>query len=107
MAATPLVLQDRHDRNDDRTEPAILGATAIVMGSSAREGKGTFGYNAATGEYGDVIELGILNPTKVTRLALQNSASVAALFLATEASIAELPKEESHTHAVPGGGMDM
>ncbi len=83
------------------------GEDAAVVLNRVREGKGTFGYNAATGEYGDVIELGILNPTKVTRLALQNSASVAALFLATEASIAELPKEESHTHAVPGGGMDM
>jgi chaperonin GroEL len=73
-----------------------------------REGKGTFGYNAASGEYGDMIEMGILDPTKVTRLALQNSASVAALFLTTEASIAETPKEETHAHApMPGGGMDM
>jgi chaperonin GroEL len=54
-----------------------------------------------------MIELGILDPTKVTRLALQNAASVASLFLTTEASIAELPKEEARTPALPGGGMDM
>jgi chaperonin GroEL len=78
-----------------------------VVLNRVREGKGTFGYNAASGEYGDMIELGILDPTKVTRLALQNAASVAALFLTTEASVAELPKEESTTHAAPGGGMDM
>jgi len=70
-----------------------------------REAKGTFGYNAATGEYGDMIELGILDPTKVTRLALQNAASVAGLFLTTEVMIAETPKEENHAHAAPGGGM--
>ena len=70
-----------------------------------REGKGTFGYNAATGEYGDMIELGILDPTKVTRLALQNAASVAGLLLTTEVMIAEAPKDEEHAHGAPGGGM--
>jgi chaperonin GroEL len=86
---------------------ANAGEDAAVVLARVRDGQGTFGYNAATGEYGDLIELGILDPTKVTRLALQNSASVAALFLTTEASIAELPKEETHTHAAPPGGMDM
>jgi chaperonin GroEL len=84
---------------------ANAGEDAAVVLARVRDGEGTFGYDAATGEYGDLIELGILDPTKVTRLALQNSASVAALFLTTEASIAELPKEEPHTHAAPPGGM--
>ena len=79
------------------------GEDAAVILNRVREGKGTFGYNAASGEYGDMIEMGILDPTKVTRLALQNAASVAGLFLTTEASITEAPKEESHSHASPPG----
>ena len=79
------------------------GEDAAVILNRVREGKGNFGYNAASGEYGDMIEMGILDPTKVTRLALQNAASVAGLFLTTEASITEAPKEESHSHAAPPG----
>jgi len=86
------------------------GEDAAVVLAKVKEGKGTFGYNAATGEYGDMLELGILDPTKVTRLALQNAASVAGLLLTTEVMIAEAPKEEAeHAHG-PGagmGGMDM
>src|SRR5206468_12041726 len=82
------------------------GEDAAVVLSQVREGKGNFGYNAASGKYGDMIEMGILDPTKVTRLALQNAASVAGLFLTTEASIAEAPKEKAHTPA-PGPDMDM
>ena len=67
------------------------GEDAAVVLNRVKEGKDHFGYNAATGEYGDMIELGILDPTKVTRLALQNAASVAGLFLTSEASIAEAP----------------
>jgi chaperonin GroEL len=85
---------------------ANAGEDAAVVLNRVREGKGNFGYDAATGEYGDMIELGILDPTKVTRLALQNAASVAGLFLTTEASIAEAPKEKSHTPA-PVPEMDM
>src|SRR5690348_1583863 len=87
---------------------ANAGDDAAVVLNRVREGKGNFGYNAANGEFGDMIELGILDPTKVTRLALQNAASVAGLFLTTEASIAEAPKEKSHAtaHAAPGD-MDM
>ncbi|MFI4914094.1 MAG: TCP-1/cpn60 chaperonin family protein, partial [Steroidobacterales bacterium] len=76
-------------------------------------GKGSYGYNAATGEFGDMLEEGILDPTKVTRLALQNAASVAGLLLTTEVMIAEAPKDEAeHSHGAPGGmggmgGMDM
>jgi len=81
------------------------GEDAAVVLNRVREGKGTFGYNAATGEYGDMIEMGILDPTKVTRLALQNAASVSGLLLTTEVMIAESPKEEDHAHGAPGGGM--
>jgi chaperonin GroEL len=81
------------------------GEDAAVVLNRVREGKGTFGYNAATGEYGDMIEMGILDPTKVTRLALQNAASVSGLLLTTEVMIAESPKEDEHAHGAPGGGM--
>jgi chaperonin GroEL len=81
------------------------GEDAAVVLNRVREGKGTFGYNAASGEYGDMIEMGILDPTKVTRLALQNAASVSGLLLTTEVMIAESPKEEEHAHGAPGGGM--
>jgi chaperonin GroEL len=81
------------------------GEDAAVVLNRVREGKGTFGYNAATGEYGDMVEMGILDPTKVTRLALLNAASVAGLLLTTEVMIAEAPKEEALAHGAPGGGM--
>src|ERR1700726_2615307 len=81
------------------------GEDAAVVLNRVREGKGTFGYNAATGEYGDMLEMGILDPTKVTRLALQNAASVAGLLLTTEVMVAESPKEDEHAHGAPGGGM--
>ena len=84
---------------------ANAGEDAAVVLNRVREGKGTFGYNAATGEYGDMVEMGILDPTKVTRLALQNAASVAGLLLTTEVMIAESPKEDEHAHGAPGGGM--
>ncbi len=83
---------------------ANAGEDAAVVLNRVKEGKGTFGYNAATGEFGDMVEMGILDPTKVTRLALQNAASVAGLLLTTEVMVAEAPKEEEHAHA-PGGGM--
>jgi chaperonin GroEL len=81
------------------------GEDAAVVLNRVREGKGTFGYNAASGEYGDMVEMGILDPTKVTRLALQNAASVAGLLLTTEVMVAESPKEDEHAHGAPGGGM--
>ena len=84
---------------------ANAGEDAAVVLNRVKEGKGTFGYNAATSEYGDMVEMGILDPTKVTRLALQNAASVAGLLLTTEVMIAESPKEEEHAHGAPGGGM--
>ncbi|MGH6741950.1 MAG: TCP-1/cpn60 chaperonin family protein, partial [Bradyrhizobium sp.] len=82
------------------------GEDAAVILNKVRDGKGSYGYNAATGTFGDLIEAGILDPTKVTRLALQNSASVAGLLLTTEVMVAEAPKDESeHSHGPPGGGM--
>jgi chaperonin GroEL len=89
------------------------GEDAAVILNKVKDGKGAHGYNAATGHFGDMLEAGILDPTKVTRLALQNSASVAGLLLTTEVMIAEAPKDEAdHGHGAPGGmggmgGMDM
>ncbi|MBD3634662.1 MAG: chaperonin GroEL [Methylophaga sp.] len=81
------------------------GAEASVVHNEVADGKGNFGYNAATGEYGDMIDMGILDPTKVTRTALQNAGSVAGLMLTTEAMIAELPKEEGAPAMPEMGGM--
>jgi chaperonin GroEL len=78
------------------------GDEPSVVLNKVDEGKGNFGYNAATGEYGDMVEMGILDPTKVTRSALQNAASVAGLMITTEAMVAELPKEEKEV-GMPGG----
>jgi chaperonin GroEL len=82
------------------------GEDAAVVLNAVKAGKGAYGYNAATGEYGDMLEAGILDPTKVTRLALQNAASVAGLLLTTEVMIADSPKDEGdHSHGGPPGGM--
>ncbi len=81
------------------------GEDAAVILNKVKDGKGSYGYNAASGEFGDLIDQGILDPTKVTRLALQNAASVAGLLLTTEVMVAEAPKEEEHSHAGPPGGM--
>jgi chaperonin GroEL len=79
------------------------GGDASVVLNAVAEGKGNYGYNAATDEYVDMIEAGILDPTKVTRHALQNAASVSGLLLTTEAMIAELPKEEAPAMPDMGG----
>jgi chaperonin GroEL len=81
------------------------GGDASVVLNAVAKGKGNYGYNAATGEYGDMIEMGILDPTKVTRYALQNAASVAGLLLTTEAMVAEAPKDESAPGMPDMGGM--
>jgi len=81
------------------------GEDAAVILNQVRAGKGAYGYNAATGEFGDMLEEGILDPTKVTRLALQNAASVAGLLLTTEVMIAEAAKDEEQAQGgMPGGG---
>jgi len=85
---------------------ANAGDEPSVVLNKVVEGKGNFGYNAQSGQYGDMIEMGVLDPTKVTRYALQNAASVAGLILTTDAMVAEMPKEESHAgHGHGGGGM--
>ncbi|WP_312943292.1 chaperonin GroEL [Agrobacterium sp.] len=76
---------------------------SIVVGKILDKNEDNYGYNAQTGEYGDLIALGIVDPVKVVRTALQNAASVASLLITTEAMIAELPKKDAP--ALPGGGM--
>ncbi|KVK41579.1 chaperonin GroL [Agrobacterium deltaense] len=78
---------------------------SIVVGKILDKNEDNYGYNAQTGEYGDLIQLGIVDPVKVVRTALQNAASVASLLITTEAMIAELPKKEAAMPAMPGGGM--
>jgi chaperonin GroEL len=82
------------------------GGDPSVVLNKVREGSGSFGFNAATEEYGDIVQMGIIDPTKVTRLALQNAVSVAGLLLTTEAAIAELPKEEEAPPAGMPSGME-
>jgi chaperonin GroEL len=81
------------------------GEDAAVIVNQVKAGKGAYGYNAATGEFVDMLEEGILDPTKVTRLALQNAASVAGLLLTTEVMVAEAAKDDEIPHGgMPGGG---
>ena len=85
---------------------ANAGEDASVVLNAVLKEKGNYGFNAATGEYGDLVAQGIIDPTKVTRLALQNAASVAGLLLTTEAMVAEQPKDESAPSMPPDmGGM--
>ncbi len=81
------------------------GEDGAVVLNKVVEGKGNFGYNAQTGEYGDMVAMGIIDPAKVVRYALQNAASVSGLLLTTEAMIADAPKKDAGP-SMPGGGMD-
>ncbi|CAD6540657.1 chaperonin GroEL [Paraburkholderia caledonica] len=88
------------------------GEEASVVVAAVAAGQGNYGYNAATGEYVDLVDAGVVDPTKVTRTALQNAASVAGLLLTTDAAVCELPKEDAPMPGgMPGGmggmGMDM
>ncbi len=83
---------------------ANCGEEPSVVLNKVASGEGNFGYNAQTGEYGDMIAFGILDPTKVTRSALQNAASIAGLMITTEAMVAEAPKKDEPAMP-PGGGM--
>ncbi|HAZ60510.1 MAG TPA: molecular chaperone GroEL, partial [Gammaproteobacteria bacterium] len=119
LSALEGVTGDNHDQSAGLdilrraiTEPlrqivGNAGEEPSVILNKVREGTGNYGYNAATGEYGDVVAMGILDPTKVTRFALQNAASIAGLMITTEAMIAELPKDDKaeggHGH---GHGME-
>jgi len=94
-----------------RTIVTNAGEEASVVVSNVLGGKGNYGYNAATGEYTDLVEQGVLDPTKVTRTALQNAASVASLLLTAEAAVVELAEDKPAAPAMPGGmggmgGMD-
>jgi chaperonin GroEL len=80
------------------------GWEGSIVVNKVKEGTGAFGFNAATGTYEDLLKAGVIDPTKVSRTALQNAASVAALMLTTEAMIAEKPKEEAPMPAGGGGG---
>ncbi len=110
IRAQQALLDLRDDNPDRHTGIAILrraveeplrqivtnaGEEASVILNRVREGSGSFGYNAASGEFGDLLEMGILDPTKVTRSALQNAASIASLLLTTEVGVVELPKTET------------
>ncbi len=88
------------------TENAAVDGSIVVQ--AVRDGKGAYGYNVATGEYVDMIKAGIIDPTKVTRGALQNAASIAGLLLVTEAMVADIPKKDPPPAPAPGGmgGMD-
>jgi chaperonin GroEL len=81
---------------------ANAGEEASVIVAKVAEGSGNYGYNAATGQYGDLVETGVVDPTKVTRTALQNAASVASLLLTTDATVHEAPKDAAPA-AAPGG----
>ncbi|NKN33030.1 chaperonin GroEL [Marichromatium bheemlicum] len=115
LTAIKDLADDNHDRNvgiqiarRSMEEPlrqivANAGEEPSVILNKVAEGEGNFGYNAANGEYGDMVEMGILDPTKVTRSALQNAASVAGLMITTEAMVAEEPKEEAPAAPDMGG----
>ena len=85
----------RASRSRSASSSQNAGDEPSVVVDAVLAGKGNYGFNAQNGEYGDMIEMGILDPTKVTRTALQNAASVAALMLTTEAMVSEAPKEET------------
>jgi len=77
---------------------------AIVVGRVRESKEENFGFNAETGEFGDLVKAGVIDPAKVTRLALQNAASIAALMLTTEALIADIKEDDKKAAAAPGGG---
>ena len=84
------------------------GIEGSIVVQKVKEGKGDYGFNARTEEYENLLKAGVIDPTKVTRIALENAASIAGMLLTTECVVADKPKkEEPHTHAAPGmGGMD-
>jgi chaperonin GroEL len=88
-----------------RTITSNAGDAADVVVNEVTKGTGAYGYNAATGEYGDLIAQGVIDPTKVTKTALVNAASVAGMVLTTDTIIAELPKEQSAPQNDGGMGM--
>ena len=120
LIRTRSALNDLTGENDDQTvgihilrrsleEPlrqivANAGEDASVVLNKVAEGSGDFGYDAAAGEYGELIQLGIIDPTKVARAALQNATSVTGLLLTTEAMVTEAPQDESAAPPMPDMG---
>ena len=103
-AATEVEMKEKKDRVED----ALHATRAAQMLDNVRAGEGNYGYNAAAGKYGDMIEMGILDPTKVTRSALQFAASVAGLMITTEAMVTDLPQKDAPAMPDMGGkGGDM
>jgi len=82
---------------------ANAGAVANIVVNKVAEGKGGFGYNADTDKYEDLVETGVIDPAKVTRIALQNAVSIAGLLLTTDCLVTEKPKEKEEMPAGPGG----
>ena len=121
MVRAGSILTGMKGDNDDQTTGVALVARAIeeplrqivenagmegsVVVSKVREGKADFGFNAKNDVYENMYEAGIIDPTKVTRVALENAASVAGLLLTTEATITEIPSEEPPMPPMGGGGM--
>jgi chaperonin GroEL len=89
-----------------RTIVSNAGLEGSIVVQKVKEGKGDFGFNARTGEYEDLKKAGVIDPTKVSRIALENAASIASMLLTTEAVIVEKKEEKPATPAMPGGGMD-
>jgi chaperonin GroEL len=85
---------------------ANAGVEGAVVSAAVAAGKGSYGYNVATGEYEDLIKAGVVDPTKVTRMALQNAASIAGLLLTIECMITEIPEGKNGLNAHAGAGMD-
>jgi chaperonin GroEL len=83
---------------------ANAGATPNIVVNNVRQGKGSFGYNADTDKYQDLVEAGVIDPVKVTRIALQNAVSIASLLLTTDCLVTEKPKEKEARPSMPGGG---
>ena len=86
---------------------ANAGGEGSVVVNKVKEGTGTFGYNARDDRYEDMHEAGIIDPTKVARVALENAASIASMFLTTECVLAEKKSEQPAMPAMPAGGMGM
>ena len=122
LRAAKLLEAVRFDNSDQRTGVEIVRKAiqtparqiienagldgSVIVGKILDKSDYAFGYDAQTGEYGDLYKLGIIDPTKVVRIALQDAASVASLLITTEAMVAEKPKKETPPPAMPGGGMD-
>ncbi len=89
-----------------RTIVSNAGLEGSVVVQKVKEGKGDYGFNARTNEYEDLKKAGVIDPTKVSRVALENAASIASMLLTTEAVIVDKKEDKPAMPAMPGGGMD-